>query len=303
MLATSSKKVRVTPGKVFHDISLKQFNCWRVGGNAKTLYMPTNIEDLQNFLARIDNNEQIIWIGLGSNLLIRDNGVAGTVIITHPALTDMQQISETKVQALSGTTCAAFARFSVKHNLTGGEFFAGIPGTIGGALAMNAGAFKGETWDAVTTVTTIDRQGKLHIRHPEDFNIAYRHVSSKNHNQQEWFVSATFDFKVADKQQNGLEKIKTLLQTRALSQPIGKPSCGSVFKNPEGDYAARLIEQAGLKGCAIGNARVSKKHANFIINEGGATASDIEILMMTVQKIVYEKFEIKLIPEVCVIGE
>jgi UDP-N-acetylmuramate dehydrogenase len=197
------------------------------------------------------------------------------------------------------------ARFCARNNLSGGEFWAGIPGTMGGALRMNAGCHGGETWQLVQEVQTMTRDGTLYTRKPEEFEVAYRHVAGKNNPDflDEWFVAGTFRLPSGDKE-HSLQVIKELLAHRASTQPTNEYNCGSVFRNPTGDYAARLIEACGLKGHSIGGARVSEKHANFIINhEGQAKAADIEALIYLVQTKVYKQMGIELIREVHFIGD
>jgi UDP-N-acetylmuramate dehydrogenase len=204
----------------------------------------------------------------------------------------------------AGVADAKLARFTTRHHLTKGEFFAGIPGLVGGALAMNAGAFGGETWRQVVSVETLDRSGALHTRTPDEYEIAYRHVQLKNSQQQEWFVAATMRFELqSDTTDTQLIDIKQLLAKRAATQPVGSANCGSVFRNPENDFAARLIESCGLKGKRIGGAMVSEKHTNFIINSDDASASDIERLIEYVQQTVLEKCGVELNTEVCIVGE
>jgi UDP-N-acetylmuramate dehydrogenase len=203
-----------------------------------------------------------------------------------------------KVEA--GVSCASMARFAARNNLSGGEFWAGIPGTMGGALRMNAGCHGGETWQYVVEVQTINRHGEIRVRKPEEFEIGYRHVSGLG---DEWFLSATLKLAEGSKE-TSLELIKELLAHRANTQPINEYNCGSVFRNPPQNFAARLIESCGLKGFNIGGAMVSQKHANFIINhEGSACAADIEALIHLVQTKVREQTTIELIHEVHIIGD
>jgi UDP-N-acetylmuramate dehydrogenase len=271
---------------------------WRVGGPADRYYTPSSIDDLRQFLASLPSDEPIFWVGLGSNLLVRDGGVRGTVICTHGVLAGLERLADGSVRAEAGVPCAKLARQCVRWGLGSAEFFAGIPGTVGGALAMNAGAFGGETWSHVLFVETVDRQGVLHRRDKDAYDISYRSVRGPG---EEWFLAATFRFREDAKASTA--DIKALLARRKASQPIGLPSCGSVFRNPPGDHAARLIESAGLKGRRIGGAEVSEKHANFIINAGGASALDIERLIDFVRDTVEQVHGIRLQPEVRVIGE
>jgi UDP-N-acetylmuramate dehydrogenase len=280
--------------------SLAHYTTWRVGGLAEKLYQPAGLDDLSQFLRQCPAEEPLLWLGLGSNSLIRDGGVQGTVIVTQGALNELALVGDSLIRVEAGVSCAKMARFAARNGLTGGEFWAGIPGTMGGALRMNAGCFRGETWDSVVEVETMTRDGVIHHRKPSEFNIAYRHVSGLG---EEWFVAATCRLTPGDKAAS-LDCIKTLLERRAQTQPTSEYNCGSVFRNPPNDYAARLIESCGLKGFAVGGAVVSPKHANFIINhEGRATSNDIEALIQVVHDTCYEKTGIDLIREVHFIGE
>ncbi len=286
-------------GRLMPNESLAPYTSWRVGGPADFVYIPADLADVSNFLQQLPQQVPLLWLGLGSNTLVRDGGIEGVAIITQGALIEMNHDDPLVIRAEAGISCAQLARHTARLGLTGIEFLAGIPGTVGGALAMNAGCYGGETWQHVVKVETIDRQGKRQERSAADFEVAYRHVKRP---ENEWFAAGYFQLNNGEKSQS-LEKIKTLLEKRNMAQPTSWPNGGSVFRNPPGDYAARLIEQSGLKGKAIGKARVSEKHANFIINEGEAKAKDIETLIAQVASTVEEKQGIKLIPEVCIIGK
>ncbi|HHJ12699.1 MAG TPA: UDP-N-acetylmuramate dehydrogenase [Chromatiales bacterium] len=286
-------------GELLEHEPLARYTTWRVGGPADRLYRPADLIDLQLFLSRLPADEPITFIGLGSNLLVRDGGIRGTVIAMQGALNEMKRLDEERIYLQAGVSCARAARFAAAEGLVGLEFLAGIPGTVGGALAMNAGAFGGETWPLVESVETLDRQGLLHRRGPEDYEIGYREVRGP---ADEWFVSATFRLQAGDTEA-ARARIRGLLDERNRRQPIGKASCGSVFRNPPGDHAARLIEACGLKGECIGGACVSDKHANFIINTGAATAADIEALIRLVQETVERERGVRLQPEVHIVGE
>jgi UDP-N-acetylmuramate dehydrogenase len=278
---------------------MSRHTSWRVGGPADCLYIPADLDDLAAFLQSLPAQEAVHWVGLGSNLLVRDGGVRGTVIMTSGALNGLTVLREGLVRAEAGVASAKVARFSVERGLVGAEFLAGIPGTVGGALAMNAGAFGGETWRIVAAVETIDHHGERRTRPPADYQISYRKVVGP---QNEWFVAAHFQLNRGETAQ-GKTLIKTLLAKRGASQPTQLPNAGSVFKNPPGDFAARLIESCGLKGACEGKACVSDLHANFIVNQGGATAADIEHLIARVQAEVEKRHGIKLETEVRMIGE
>jgi len=274
---------------------------WRTGGVAKRYVQARSLQALASFMATLDKDEKILWLGLGSNTLIRDAGFDGTVIATQGVMTQLELLDENTVYVGAGVASAKLARFCSKHGLHGAEFFAGIPGLVGGALAMNAGAFGGETWPLVVEVETLNRDGEITKRSADEFDYGYRSVKGLQQ-QGEWFVSATL--RLSEKQAgDNIIDIKQLLAKRAQSQPTGVASCGSVFRNPEGAYAAQLIEACGLKGKTIGGAVVSQKHANFIINENNATASDIETLIELVQKTVEEKHGVVLQQEVKIVGK
>ncbi|RMG28441.1 MAG: UDP-N-acetylmuramate dehydrogenase [Gammaproteobacteria bacterium] len=271
---------------------------WRVGGPARLFYRPAGVDDLAAFLAGLDPDLPVLMVGLGSNLLVRDGGFPGVVIALQGALDRLVRVGPEGFEAEAGVTCARLARAAARAGLTGAEFLAGIPGTVGGALAMNAGAFGGETWAAVTAVQTIDRRGVLRWRDPSDFEVGYRRVVGP---PGEWFVAGRFRYAPGDPAA-AQARIRALLARRGATQPTRQPSCGSVFRNPPGDHAARLIEAAGLKGTCIGGACVSDRHANFIVNTGAATATDIERLIRHVQAQVEAAFGVRLEPEVRIVG-
>ena len=286
-------------GELREHEPMSQHTSWRVGGPARRFYTPVDVQDLALFLQQLDASEPLLWIGLGSNLLVRDGGFPGTVICLHAAVTGLEWLNDTTLRAGAGVTCAKVARVSTRAGLTGVEFLAGIPGTVGGALAMNAGAFGGETWSQVVAVETIDRHGGLHTRPPADYRIGYRTVRGP---ADEWFLAAHFALSHGDADQ-AQARVRELLARRGATQPVQQYSCGSVFRNPPGDHAARLIEAAGLKGRRIGGAQVSEKHANFIVNAGGATAADIETLLHQVQGTVEQQHGVRLETEVRIVGE
>jgi UDP-N-acetylmuramate dehydrogenase len=272
---------------------------WRVGGPADRWYRPADVEDLGRFLSGLRVGEPLLWVGLGSNLLVRDGGVRGTVIACSGIMDNLEILEDDRVRAGAGVTCAKLARFCAEHDRVGGEFFAGIPGALGGALAMNAGAWGDDTWSHVREVVTIDRQGRMARRHASEYQVGYRSVRGPG---EAWFVEAVLQFQAGEGARSR-QHIKELLARRGKTQPIGQPSCGSVFRNPPGDHAARLIEACGLKGFAIGGAQVSEKHANFIINTGGARAQDIEDLMNHVRQAVQAHDGVALESEVRIVGE
>jgi UDP-N-acetylmuramate dehydrogenase len=286
-------------GTLLKNEPLAKYTSWRVGGPAKQMYIPEDKADLIEFIAALPEGEPLYWIGLGSNLLVSDSGIAGTVINTRSRLKDMRLIDSERVYVEAGVPCAHVARFCSDLGLTGAEFLAGIPGTMGGALSMNAGAFGGETWTIVDKVEMINARAQVTVRDKQAFEVAYRCVKGL---ENEWFLAAQLQLGKGDSL-SSQQQIKALLEKRNASQPTNKPTCGSVFKNPPGDYAARLIEACGLKGYQIGGAMVSEKHANFIVNQGNATAIDIETLISHIQSRVQAEFGIALQTEVCRMGE
>ncbi|MEJ2362265.1 MAG: UDP-N-acetylmuramate dehydrogenase [Gammaproteobacteria bacterium] len=278
---------------------LSRHTSWRVGGPVARFYQPADIEDLSVYLQALPHDEPVYWLGLGSNLLVRDGGYEGTVICTSGVLNQIEVQDDERIYVEAGVACPKVAKVAANHGLTRAEFLCGIPGTMGGALAMNAGAFGGETWDLVISVQTINHIGELHERLPNDFEIGYRHVSSEH---DEWFVSCVLQLQNGNRAESQA-KIKALLNKRGASQPTQQANAGSVFRNPPGDYAARLIEATGLKGTCMGGACVSDKHANFIVNTGTASAADIEALIGKVQRVVEAETGIRLQPEVRIVGE
>jgi UDP-N-acetylmuramate dehydrogenase len=271
---------------------------WRVGGPADLYFKPRSREELVDFLRRLDPALPVHWVGLGSNLLVRDGGVRGVVIATAGCLEHLRHLGDGQVEAEAGVPCTVMARHCARWQVGPAEFFAGIPGTVGGALTMNAGAFGGETWQHVVEVEVVNRQGIVSRRRPQDYQVAYRDVRGP---AGEWFLAARFQFDAG--RPTSLDGVRRLIAQRQATQPLGMPSCGSVFRNPPGDFAGRLIETTGLKGHRIGGAQVSEKHANFIINTGKATAADIEALIGHVRDTVERVHGLRLVPEVRVLGE
>jgi UDP-N-acetylmuramate dehydrogenase len=286
------------PFTVRRDEPLSRHTSWHVGGPAEVFFNPRDRAELAAFLKSLPREVPIHWIGLGSNLLVRDGGLPGVVISTHGTLDALERLDETTVRAGAGVACARIARACVRWGMGPAEFFAGIPGTLGGALAMNAGAFGGETWRHVLEVETIDREGAVRTRAPGEYRIGYREVRAPA--SEEWFLGARLGFELRAAAHE--REVQELLERRKATQPIGEWSCGSVFTNPPGDHAARLIEAAGLKGYRIGDASVSQKHANFIINHGQASASDLERLIAHVRETVVRVHGVALTPEVRIVG-
>ncbi|MBP9219657.1 MAG: UDP-N-acetylmuramate dehydrogenase [Sterolibacterium sp.] len=275
---------------------------WRAGGRVARAYFPADLADLAAFLATVRHDEPLLFVGLGSNLLVRDGGFDGTVIFTHQALGELRRETDGTIYVAAGVASPKLARFAAREECAGAEFLAGIPGTVGGALAMNAGCHGGEIWNHVVRVLMIDRQGRCHERLPGEFAVAYRHVGLRAVCD-EWFAAAWLRFE-SGMAEESRRRIKELLARRIATQPLHQPNAGSVFRNPPGDHAARLIEAAGLKGWAVGGAQVSEIHSNFIVNpENKASATEIEILIGWVREKVQEFFGVTLVPEVRIVGK
>ncbi|MFZ2314637.1 MAG: UDP-N-acetylmuramate dehydrogenase [Gammaproteobacteria bacterium] len=285
-------------GQLLKDEPLANYTSWRAGGPADHVYIPADLADLSVFLQNLPADIPLTWLGLGSNTLVRDSGIEGMVVITQGALNQLSKVDTHQVRAEAGVSAAQLARHTARAGAAGLEFMAGIPGTVGGALAMNAGCSGSETWRFVKAVETINRRGEIKIRPLTDFKVDYRHVVRP---EDEWFVAGHFALTAGDKEKS-LHDIRVLLEYRNSTQPTGTANCGSVFRNPPGDHAGKLIEKCGLKGKKIGGACVSEKHANFIINEQSATSSDIENLINEVRAIVEKETGVRLMPEVCIIG-
>ena len=308
-------------GEIKRNEPMARHTSWRAGGCADRAYIPADLDDLRAFVASLPAGEPVYLVGLGSNLLVRDGGLRGTVIFTHGMLKQVR-LEGKILHAEAGVPSPKVARFAARHKLAGAEFMAGVPGTVGGALAMNAGCYGGETWNIVESVTTLDRAGQLRQRTRANYYISYRTVILKAGNggseagseaaaapsasrlppHEEWFIAARFKLARGDEAKSRAT-IKQLLERRIETQPLDQPNAGSVFRNPPNDYAARLIEACGLKGFALGGAMISDKHANFIVNTGNARAADIEALIETAHTAVKQKFGIDLEREVRIIGE
>ena len=263
----------------------------RSGGETSQFFQPVDIQELSTFLK--SNTKPILMVGLGSNLLVRDKGFNGVTV--HTKNLKELTISDNSIESGAGTSLAKLSRFALANFKYGAEFLSAIPGSVGGALAMNAGAFGSEIWKYVVSVKTMNFSGEIQDRLPGDFEISYRSTVHKNSN--EFFVSAVFNFNLEKQNDN----VGELLKKRNSTQPIGLPSCGSVFKNPKNHFAAQLIESSGLKGYCIGGACVSEKHANYIINQNNASAMDIEKLIAHIQDTIKQKFNIELETEIIII--
>jgi UDP-N-acetylmuramate dehydrogenase len=285
---------------LLRDEPMARHTTWRVGGPAEHYYVPADRDDLIAYLRSLPADEPVFFLGLGSNLLVRDGGLRGSVIATAKGLAGLERTGENTVRVEAGVSCSKLARFCAREGLAGAEFLAGIPGTVGGALAMNAGCFGGETWPLVAEVETIDRSGALRRRMPGDYQVGYRSVQGP---AGEWFVAALLRLTPDAASEQLAQRMRELLERRGATQPTQQANAGSVFRNPAGDYAGRLVEASGLKGFCIGGACISTLHANFIVNLGNARASDIEQLIDYVQKVVERQHGVRLQPEVKAVGE
>jgi len=284
--------------RVKRDEPMSRHTSWHVGGPADVFYTPKDRTDLLEFLERLPSGTPLFWLGLGSNLLVRDGGIRGVVIDTT-GLDQLESIDETSLYAESGVPCARIARRCISLQLGPAEFFAGIPGTLGGALTMNAGAFGGETWPRVRAVDVCDARGRERRRDAREYSYSYRRLVAPVPG--EFFLGAVLAFE----KRPGLtdEGLRDMIARRKETQPIGEWSCGSTFTNPKGEHAARLIEAAGLKGTRIGDIMVSPKHANFLVNVEAAKAADVERLVQLIQQEVQKQFGVSLTPEFRTVGE
>jgi len=303
MMMTEPLRFTGLRGTLSLDGSLAKHTSWRCGGEAELAYVPADRDDLATFVRQLAPGMPLMAIGLGSNVLVRDGGVRGAVVLLHnPG--GVLAVGDGLIYAEAGVAAPKLARFAATHGCADAEFLAGVPGTVGGALAMNAGCYGGETWRYVARVEVLLRDGSFAVRTPVDYAIGYRSVRLANDDTLDGiFTAAWFRFPQGDATR-ARARIKELLARRIATQPLNLPNAGSVFRNPEGDHAARLIEQCGLKGHAIGGARVSEKHANFIVNaEGRATAADIEALIEHVGSVVADRTGVRLEAEVRIVGE
>jgi UDP-N-acetylmuramate dehydrogenase len=303
MIMSEPRTFTALRGTLAHDLPLARYTSWRCGGAGERVYVPADRDDLATFVRQLPPGEPLTAIGLGSNLLVRDGGIRGTVVVLHAALNAME-MRDGLIYAEAGVPSPKVARFAAKQGYAGAEFLAGIPGTVGGALAMNAGCYGGETWNYVKRVEVLTRAGSFTEHTPEAYSIGYRSVRRAEGVARDGiFTAAWLEFPKGDAHAARV-RIAELLRKRIATQPLALPNAGSVFRNPAGDHAARLIESCGLKGYTIGGARVSEKHANFIVNpEGAAKAADIEAIIEHVRAAVRERTGVDLEPEVQVIGE
>ncbi len=283
------------------DCPMKEYTTFRVGGKAETLYRPTDLAELQRMMSFLDKeNIPCLVVGKGSNLLVRNGGLKGVVIVLRGKLSELAMVEEGDNGILvgGGLTNSKLLQYCAQKGLGGLEFLAGIPGTVGGAVAMNAGAWGNEIGQRVRGIETVTREGSIAKFNHSQLQFHYRKLSLPIGTV---ITKAIFDIN-RETSEVVAKRVKDYLERRRSIQPLDYPSAGSVFKNPPNQFAGRLIERAGLKGEKVGGAMISDKHANFIVNTGGAKASDILALMDLARNRVREQTGIELEPEIRVLG-
>lgn len=287
--------------EVIYDTPMKKYTSFKCGGNASVLIIPDSVDSLDKIIdfAYLKNVKPFI-IGNGSNLLVTDKGINGVVIKIGSQLSQIKLIDDTTIYCEAGASLKSLCMFALENSLSGLEFAYGIPGTLGGAVYMNAGAYGGEMKDVLYSVNHIDNDGKSGTLSKENLNLGYRHSAYTENN----FVITSAVMKLTKAEKNDIKAaMDDKLQRRKDKQPLEYPSAGSTFKRPEGYFAGALIQDCGLKGYTVGGAQISEKHAGFVINKGDATAADVITLIGDVQRIVYEKHGVMLETEVKIVGE
>ena len=279
---------------------MSRLSSWRVGGPADELFLPADLDDMRAFYESDSRAKTAFMIGHGSNLLVRDGGIEGVVLRVAPGLSVLRLEEDGRIYAEAGAGCPKLAKFAAAAGFAEAAFLAGVPGTVGGAAAMNAGCEGSEIWQFAEEAIVLEN-GALRIRPREDFAIRYRNVQMQNGSAVPFFAALRLRFTEGDSS-SARKAVRDHLRRRAESQPVGSANCGSVFCNPPGDFAARLIDECGLKGTRIGGATVSQKHANFIVNDRGATAADIENLIYAVRDKVHSRTGVLLQTEVRIVG-
>jgi UDP-N-acetylmuramate dehydrogenase len=276
------------------------YTTWRIGGPADLLVVPHNLEELRGAM-RLAKHYGLPWtvIGRGSNVLVLDGGIRGMVIWMHDAFADLR-VEGCLLRAQAGRSFVSAAHIAIRHHLAGLEFATGIPGSVGGAVMMNAGAYGGEVKDVLVWADVMDEDGQLIRLTNADLRFAYRYSILKDHPKV--VVEAAFALRPGDGEAM-VKQVRAWSMRRASTQPLSQPNCGSVFRNPPGTHAARLIEAAGLKGLRRGGAQISEKHANFIVNLGDARAEDVLWLIRHAQETVRKLFDVELETEVRILGE
>ena len=279
---------------------MKKHTSFKIGGPADIMVLPASEEEIVHALKVCkDTSVPFFIMGNGSNLLVRDKGIRGVVIKISENYSKIK-IDGTSINAQSGVLLSTLSRAAVRNSLKGLEFASGIPGTLGGAVTMNAGAYGGEMKDVVVSVRCIDSNGNIHILQKEDMNFGYR--TSRIQAADLIVSEVNMELEYGD-QQESLDLMADLARRRREKQPLAYPSAGSTFKRPVGYYAGKLIQDCGLKGLRIGDAQISELHAGFIINLGNATAQNVIDLIKKVQDIIYDKYGVEMIPEVRIVGE
>ena len=287
-------------GEILFDQNLKDYTTWGMGGPADVLVKPHSENQLKNLLKFNHENEiKTTIIGLGSNLLVSDKGIRGCVLVLADNY-DEVYLEGTELTALAGTSLKKASKYSIDNRLTGMEEISGIPGTVGGAIAMNAGAYGREIKDVCINVKALDLEGNEYNFTNDEMNFAYRH--SKIFEMDLIVSSATFKL-MDDTENEAMEKYLDFTNRRETKQPLDKKSAGSTFKRPVGSYASKLIDECGLRGYRVGDCQVSEKHCGFLINAGNATSSEMLSFIDEVARIVYDKTGFTLEREVKLIGE
>ncbi len=296
-----SEELRAIAGSenVFENEPMHKHTTFRIGGNADYFVTPDTQEKISALLGFAkDNNIPFYVTGNGSNLLVRDGGFRGIIINIYKNFSDIS-VEDNIIKAKAGALLSSVAKTALSHSLTGMECLSGIPGTIGGAVCMNAGAYGGEMKDIVVETTVINN-GRIEIISNAESDFGYR--TSRIMRDNMIVLETALKLEKGDK--SAIEgRMKELMDMRNSKQPVELPSAGSTFKRPEGYFAGKLIDDSGLRGYSVGNAQISPKHCGFVVNNGGATADDVITLMHNVTDIVYEKFGVRLEPEVRIIGE
>ncbi|MFH1624247.1 MAG: UDP-N-acetylmuramate dehydrogenase [Pseudomonadota bacterium] len=294
---------KVVKGVLLTDRPMKEYTSWKVGGTADAIVFPKDLEDTVRIIKYL-TEEQIPYfvLGNGTNLLVRDGGIRDIVISLSHGFKRIELLKEDKSPMLfaeAGVLLGSLIRFSIDHSLSGLEFAAGIPGTVGGGLAMNAGGHFGELKDITHSISILNRNGRIITQEREDLRFSYRNLQLSDSTV---ILSALFELKI-NSQSHIRDRIEKILGERKATQPLDLPSAGSIFKNPKGMSAGKLIDRAGLKGAQVGGAMVSERHANFILNLGNATAKDVLSLIGEIQEKVYQETGLILEPEIRIIGE
>ncbi|MEE3419514.1 MAG: UDP-N-acetylmuramate dehydrogenase [Lachnospiraceae bacterium] len=281
------------------DEPMSRHTTFRIGGPCDYFVTPSSLEDTRTLITFLKEEDMSFFVmGNGSNLLVADEGYRGIIVSFGRKLSSIA-VKDEEIRAEAGAFLSSIAREALQHSLTGFEFASGIPGSLGGACVMNAGAYGGDMSQVLTAVTAIDREGGIHRIAAGDLRLGYRHsIFMEN----DWIVAAA-DLKLAHGDEDAIRgRMDELREKRQEKQPLEYPSAGSTFKRPEGYFAGKLIMDAGLRGYTVGGASVSEKHCGFIINRGGATSGDVRQLIRDVQKRVYEDAGVELQPEVCFLG-